>query len=201
MFFDRLDTPHLIALQISFLMPVPQNIGLAQQYPILFAFLSNGSFRLSSLTIGYLLMTESHLMDCLRLLSPSLTTLKILTSTSLKASEIHIFEVFTNNVLKSLTFNDVSTRSELLCPALESLTLCLCVGADDGVLSDMIQSRRRSESSPTAVDRLSEGNVAMLRHLDVVFAASTHLTDLKRLSELYQEGLCGGLWFQAEASS
>jgi len=132
-------------------------------------------------------------MDCLRLLSPSLTALKILTNTSLKASDIHTFGMFTNNVLKSFTFND-STRSELLCPALESLSLCRCVGADDGVLSDMIQSRHGS--SPTAVDRLSTANVAILRHLGVIFDANTHPTDLTRLSKLYQEGLHGGIWLR-----
>ena len=194
---SRLDTPHLKALHIIFLMPVvPRDIGLAQQHAILFSFLSSGSFRLSSLTIGNLLMTESQLMDCLRLLSPSLTTLKILTNTeSLNASDIHIFEVFTNTVLKSLTFfHDISTGSGLLCPALESLTLCRCVGADDGVLSDMIQSRHGS--SPTAADRLSIANVAILRCLEVVFDANTHPTDLTRLSELYREGLRGGIWLR-----
>lgn len=197
--FSRLDTPHLKALGIFFLMHVvPRNIGLVQlpqQHDIVSSFLSNGSFRLSSLTIGDLLMTESQLMDCLRLLSPSLTTLKILTNTSLKASDIHIFESFTNIVLISLTFHDISTRSGLLCPALESLTLGRCVGADDGVLSDMIQSRHGP--SPMVVDRLSTANVAILRHLEVVFdanTAKTHPTDLMRLSEFYQEGLCGRIW-------
>ena len=139
-------------------------------------------------------MAESQLMDCLRLLSPSITTLKILTDTSLKASDIHIFEVFTNIVLESLTFRDISAGSELLCPALENLTLCRCVGADDGFLSDMIQSRHGS--SPTAVDRLSTANVAILRYLEVGFDANTHPTDLTRLSELYREGLRGGIWLR-----
>jgi hypothetical protein len=133
------------------------------------------------------MVDESELkVGCLRILSPSLTDLSIQTD-----GVMFPLEMVTNNVLKSLTCNGL-TQSEPLCPTLKNFTLKRCVGADDGVLSDMVQSRL---SSQTVVNRPSYGTavaLTMLKRLNVVFTVHTHPTDEKRLNKFYEIGLNGG---------
>jgi len=137
------------------------------------------------------MMSESKLMECLRLLSLSLTTLGLRTRPpAYDSDDIRHLEVVTNNVLDSLTYHN--SKSELLCPVLESLTLERCIDSDDGVLSDMVQSRRWL-SRTAAVN--GQASPSTLRHLDVVFVTSTHPGDQKRLTEFYREGLSGAVRF------
>ena len=87
------------------------------------------------------------------------------------------------------------TRAEPLGPILKNLILNRSVGADDGVLSDMVQSRF---SSQTLMIRPSYGTavaLTMLRHFDVVFAVHTHPVDEKRLNEFYEKELNGAAQF------
>ena len=100
----------------------------------IFPFLSSASdsFRLSRLELYNLMVDVSEFIDCLRILFPSLTDL------SIRIDEvISPLELMTNNVLNSLTCNG-SAQSKPLCPILKNLTLNRSVGADDGVLSDMV---------------------------------------------------------------
>lgn len=195
----HLDTPNLESLNLHF----PTNRftrgvveNLLQHCSIrIFPFLSSASdsFRLSRLGLHNLIVDESEFIDCLRILSPSLTDLSIRTD-----EVISPLEMVTNNVLKSLTCNvSTQTDSEPLCPTLKNLTFERSVGADDGVLGDMVQSRL---SSQTSEKRPSNGTavlakLTMLRRLDVVFTLHTHPVDEKRLNEFYEKGLNGAVQF------
>ncbi|EDR06449.1 uncharacterized protein LACBIDRAFT_294663 [Laccaria bicolor S238N-H82] len=192
---SRLDTPNLYSLDLHFIAfdftrffvsNLPQYCSIS-----ILPFLSSvasASFRLSSLGLYNLIVGESEFIDCLRILSPSLTDLTIQTN-----GVISPLKVVTNNVLKSLTLNGLTRSDWPLCPLLKNLTLQRCVGADDGVLSDMVQSRL---SSQTAVNMPESHGTAvaltMLRRLDVVFTVHTHHVDEKRLNEFYEKGLVRG---------
>ena len=135
---SHLDTPNLDSLNLLFTADRFTRgwvWNLRQCCSIrIFPFLSSASdsFRLSRLGLYNLMVDESEFIDCLRILSPSLTDL------SIQIDEvISPLELMTNNVLNSLTCNG-SAQSEPLCPILKNLTLNWSVGADDGVLSDMV---------------------------------------------------------------
>jgi len=195
LFLSHLDTPNLDSLTLIF--PVDRftrNYRSPRYCSIsIFPFLSSASdsFRLSSLGLYNLMVDESEFIDCLRILSPSLTDLIIQTEEVFSP-----LKMVTNNVLKSLTCNGL-TQSEPLCPTLKNLTLKRCVGADDGVLSDMVQSRLSSQL--TVVNKPSYGTavakLTMLRSLNVVFTVHTHPVDEKRLNEFYEKGLNGAVQF------
>jgi hypothetical protein len=189
-----LDTPNLDSLNLIFLVDscsIRRFMGNLRWHCSIsiFPFLSSASdsFRLSILGLYNVMVDESELkVGCLRILSPSLTDLSIQTD-----GVMFPLEMVTNNVLKSLTCNGL-TQSEPLCPTLKNFTLKRCVGADDGVLSDMVQSRL---SSQTVVNRPSYGTavaLTMLKRLNVVFTVHTHPTDEKRLNKFYEIGLNGG---------
>lgn len=191
---SRLDTPNLDSLHLHFMVngftrqvsDLPRHCSIS-----IFPFLSSpsDSFRLSSLGLYNLIVDESEFIDCLRILSPSLTDLTIQTN-----GVISPLKVVTNNVLKSLTLNGLTRSDWPLCPLLKNLTLNRCVGADDGVLSDMVQSRLSSETEVNTRPGSHGTAVAltMLRRLDVVFTVHTHHVDEKRLNEFYEKGLVRG---------
>ena len=82
-----------------------------------------------------------------------------------------------------------------MCPIVKNLTLEWSVGADDGVLSDMVQSRL---SSQTLVNRPSYATavaLTMLRHFDVVFTVRTRPVGEKGLNEFHEKGLNGAVQF------
>lgn len=189
-FLSRLDTPNLDTLDLIFLansltramvskLRLRCSLGI---FPFLLS--ASDSFRLSSLGLNNLMIDESEFIKCLRILSPSLTDLRIRIQGFLPP-----LDVVSNNVLKSLTCYG-STQPEALCPSLRSLTLDRCVSADDGILSDMVRSRR------LVVNTSSTGvTLTTLRRLDVVFTIHTHPADEKRLNELYENGLRGAVKF------
>jgi hypothetical protein len=121
---SRLDTPNLDSLDLLFIVDdltrlfvsnLPQHCSIS-----IFPFLSSASdsFRLSSLGLYNLMVDKSEFIDCLCILSPSLTDLTIRTE-----GFISLLEVVMNNVLKSLTRNSLTQESEPLCPTLKNLTL------------------------------------------------------------------------------
>jgi hypothetical protein len=191
---SHLETPNLNNLGLSFRHNVSSRQLTPVQFSFILPFLSSGSSQLSSLAIVNLMMSESQLIECLRLLSPSLTTLSLRIRLAYY-SEIRLLQVVTNNVLDSLTYHD--SKSEPLCPILESLTLEHCTDSDDGVLSNMVQSRRWLSQTAAVNGQTSPCNATTLRHLDVVFVTGTHPVDQKRLTEFYRQGLSGAVRFSA----
>lgn len=191
-FLACLDTPNLDTLDLIFLADSLARIfvsNLRVRCTVsIFPFLSSasGSFRLSSLGLHNLMIDEIEFIKCLRILSPSLTDLRIRMQGFLPP-----LDVVSNNVLKSLTYFG-STQSEPLCPVLKSLTLERCINANDGVLSEMVQSRRLVVNRPSSSTAVT---LSMLRRLDVVFTVHTHPADEKRLNELYENGLHGAVKF------
>jgi hypothetical protein len=190
-FLSHLDTPNLDTLDLIFLgnsQAIVPNLHLHCSVS-LFPFLSSASasFRLSSLGLHNLTIDESEFIKCLRILSPSLTDLRIRIQGFLPP-----LDVVSNNVLKSLTCYGSTQSEPPLCPTLESLTLERCVGADDGVLSEMVQSRRLVVNRPSSSTAVT---LTMLRRLDVVFTVHTHRADRKQLNELYENGLHGAVKF------
>ena len=193
-FLSRLNTPNLdtldlICLADSSTLTFVSNLRLHCSVRI-FPFLSNASdsFRLSSLGLHNLMIDESEFIKCLRILSPFLIDLRIRTQGFFSS-----LNVVSNNVLKSLTCYGSTQSRQPLCPILKSLTLERCVSANDGVLSEMVQSRRLAVNRPS--DSSITVTVTMLRRLDVVFTVHTHPADEKRLNELYENGLCGAVKF------
>jgi hypothetical protein len=134
------------------------------------------------LTITNLAISEDKFLDCLKLLPESITTFEILTQ--LEAPIVDYCQPVKNEILNLLTFHG-DENSKTLCPLLEALTLELCVGADDGLLTNMVRSRRRSPRM------LRDHGIACLKQLDVVFFRSTHSLDEEGLKEIYGEGLRG----------
>jgi len=177
-FFLFLDARNLTNLSVTFLL---------RQYTthdILSDILSKPRLRLSSLTIRNLAISEDKFLDCLTLLSESITALEILRD----SEEEPIYGVVKNKIINLLTFHGEGSPKPLF-PLLETLTLELCVEADDGLLTHMVRSRRRSP------DTLRDHGIALLKRLDVVFVHSTHSLDEEGLKEMYEEGLRGGVKF------
>ena len=181
-FFRFIDAKDLKNLSIHFVL------GHSMVYDILSYILSKPRLLLSSLTITNLATSEVEFLDCLKLLSDSsITTFEILTQ--LEVPVYGYCEPVKNEILNLLTFHgDGSPKT--LCPLLETLTLELCVGADDGLLTNMVRSRRRSP------DTLRDHGIACLKRLDVVFFRSTHSLDEEGLKEIYGEGLRGCVKFK-----
>ena len=149
-------------------------------YP-LFSILSKTHSRLSTLTITNVRISEDEFLNCLMLLS-ELTTLRILKRSDVQPIENQI----NNNIMNLLTFQDEGTPRPL-CLLLETITLEFCVGADDGLFFEMVQSRRCSP------DVLRRNGVAILKQLDAVLPQSMHTLDEEGLKKMYGEGLRGSL--------
>ena len=177
-FFRSLDACNLTSLSIGLLL------GHSITHGILFDILSKPRLRLSSLTIGNLEISEDELLDCLTLLSESITTLEIL-----GMSEVPINGAVKNKTINLLTFHGEGSPKPLF-PFLEILALELCVGAGDGLLARMVRSRRRS------LRTLRDYGIALLKRVDVVFVHSTHRLDDEGLKKMYGEGLQGRVKFQ-----
>lgn len=176
-FFRSLDAPNLTDLSIGFILDHHMT------HAILSDILSKPCLRLSSLTLVNLAIFEDEFLDCLTLLSESLTTLKIL-----RLPEGPVYRAVRNKIINLLTFHGEGSPKPLF-PFLETLTLELCVGADDGLLTHMVRSRRRSPRT------LRDHGIALLKRLDVVFVPRTHSLDVEGLKEMYGEGLRGGVKF------
>jgi hypothetical protein len=178
-FFRFLDARNLTGLSIVFVLSYPTI------HDILSDILSKPRLRLSSLTLRNLAISEDEFLDCLMLLSESITALEIL---RLPKGPIYKFKTVKNKIINLLTFHGEGSPKPLF-PFLETLTLELCVGADDGLLAHMVRSRRRSPRT------LRDHGIALLKRLDVVFVHSTHSLDVEGLKEMYGEGLRGSVKF------
>ena len=179
LFFRSLDACNLTSLSIGF------RLGDSMTRDIVSDVLSKPHLRLSSLTLRDLAILEDEFLNCLTLLSESITTLRIL-----RMSEGPIYEAVKNKTINLLTFHGEGSPKPLF-PLLETLALELCVGADDGLLARMVRSRRRSPRT------LRDHGIALLKRVDVVFAHSTHRLDEEGLKEMYGEGLQGHVKFQS----
>jgi hypothetical protein len=176
-FFRFLDAWSLTNLSIIFSEP-----RYAYEQNTLFYILSKTHSRLSTLTITNVEIPEDKFIDCLILLS-ELATLRIMKPLDVTKP---IENQISNKIMNLLTFQGGGSPKPL-CPLLETITLELCVRADDGLLSEMVQSRH---CSPNV---LRKDGVAILKELDAVLPRSMHTLDEEGLKKLYEEGLRGSL--------
>ncbi|TFK39961.1 hypothetical protein BDQ12DRAFT_722159 [Crucibulum laeve] len=111
-------------------------------------------------------VTEEDLIDCLTAVSASLTTF------SIDGMETCV----TDRLLTLLTVED--DNAPPLCPKLDNLGIGpLCLSSTDGILGKMADSRWKE---PLHTARLKELNISV---------GKSHEKDIKRLLELYREGL------------
>lgn len=181
-FFHFLDAPNLTDLSIIFMLG-RHGMTIATLYDIL----SRPRLRLSSLTLRNLELSNDNFIDCLTYLSESITTFRVL-----RMPEGPVYGGIKNGTIDLLTFQGEG-NPKALCPLLETLTLELCVRADDGLLARMVRSRRRSPRT------LRDNGIALFKRLDVVFYwPQWHTSDEEELKEMYGEGLRGGVKFFIE---
>ena len=180
-FFEFLHAPSLTNLSIIF-------GDWRHDHVNLFYILSKTHSRLSTLTITNIKMPADEFLNCLTLLT-KLTTLRILKPWAVLSRTKQIEKQINNNIMNLLTFQGEGAPRPL-CPLLETITLELCVGADDGLFFEMVRSRRCSPNL------LHKSGVALLKQLDAtVLSPSIHIQDKAGLEKMYGEGLRGSLKF------
>lgn len=133
-------------------------------------------------------MPADKFLNCLTLLT-ELTTLRILKPWAVLSRTKQIENQINNNIMNLLTLQGEGAPRPLS-PLLETITLELCVGADDGLFFEMVRSRRYSPNV------LYKSGVALLKQLDAtVLSPSIHIQDKAGLEKMYGEGLRGSLKF------
>jgi len=147
--------------------------------------LSETHSRLSTLTLTNVKIPEDKFLNCLTILS-KLTTFRILKPLDVLSKRKPIENQINNNIKNLLTFQSEGTPRPL-CPLLETITLELCVGADDGLFFEMVRSRHCSP------DVLHKSGVALLKQLDAVLSLSSHSLDKEGLEKICGDRLLGSL--------
>ena len=181
-FLDPLLAPNLERLDLHFLHH--KVVPMSQENP-LHDFLRKTASTLSSFTIRNLFITDSDLLTCLQILSPRLKSLRIL-SEQLTPLQFYAVENFTDLVISALHYDTEQPLADVLCPALEVLTLQRCVLSEDGLLSKMIASRWNVYASQQGQPRFCG-----LYFFEVVFRYHVNLEDRRVLEELRRQGLGG----------
>lgn len=192
-FLDPLLAPNLERFELHYLhhkvVPISQGAPFHD-------FLRKTASTLSSFTIRNLFMTDYDLLSCLQILSPRLKSLRIL-SDRLRPLEYYDMENFTDLVISALHYDIKQPDVDVLCPALEVLTLHRCVVSEDGLLSKMIASRWNvyaSQHQAPEVPSTPDGNqhrFCGLYFFEVVFRYHVNLEDRRVLEELRRQGLGG----------
>ncbi|KAF9036727.1 hypothetical protein BJ165DRAFT_1505545 [Panaeolus papilionaceus] len=214
-FFLRLITPMLQHLEIDFInTPYPFQLSSAINYLLE----DNWRARIQKLTLGNFPNESVDLLNTLQHLSPTLHSLALCSTrpseTSKKFDEI---ENFSSQVMQALTYRTNTSVNDALCPHLKTLVLdkvTKCTSrAIDGQLSAMIQSRWQTPlpEKPDGVIRQDQeieqwflqAGLTRLRSVDVVFYASRSGTkkDAKRLREMFNRGLEGGIKYGEETAA
>lgn len=180
---DLLLTPNLEDFEVRFPShsPDPQ-----PQHDLLYPYLQGLHSPLLSFTIHNMILATHELLSCLKLLSPSLTTLKIQVD-CLYPAGYKATETVTTDVLVALTY-DACYRSQPLCPKLQAITFERCLNSNGGILAEMIFSRWRPFHPGGSVQHC----ISPIEHFDVYFRGrGAHKKDRRILKELYKDGLSG----------
>ena len=186
-FFTHLVAPNLTELSYHAISTQPPSF-----HQSLLSFLTRTHGQITSFTIRNLLMQDTELLELLCILSPSLEKLAILTDSFQSPIDYLRVENFSEDVVAALTYHgerrlQVSLDGEqeedlLFCLKLQVLILERCVDVEDGLISDMVASRR---SHPT-VNSISE-----LSFFSVIFRYHSHPLDYERLAGMRRKGLIG----------
>ncbi|KAL0956259.1 hypothetical protein HGRIS_002413 [Hohenbuehelia grisea] len=138
-------------------------------------FLDRSSCELAKLTLECVGIREDQLIDCLKAINASLRRLH--------AIDAREMLTVTQDLLSALTWRN--TEQPLLCPQLQALHFEVPVRAPDGMLADMVESRRRG---------LLAGKCGPLERIGFVRAEERHERDIERLKELSRHGLALGIF-------
>lgn len=131
-----------------------------------------------------MILATDELLSCLKLLSPSLITLKIQVD-CLYPAGYKATETVPTDVLVALTY-DACYRSQPLCPKLQAITFERCLNSNDGILAEMIFSRWQPLQPGGSVQHC----ISPIEHFDVSFRSrGAHKKDVRTLKELYEDGL------------
>ena len=139
-------------------------------------FLKKTSGQITSFSIRNMCITEDVLLELLTILSPYLKRFEILADSTLTSADYYAIENVGDKTIRALT---PTSEEQPLCPRLEHITLERCLQAQDGVLSEMAESRYQSSSNV----------LSRLCCFQVVFRYHTHPIDTTRLRKLQAEGL------------
>jgi F-box-like len=187
-FFPLLIAPNLT--ELSYHVEWSQDdLGFHQS---LLSFLTNTHGQITSFTVDDCFIESNKLLEILRVLSPSLEKLEILMERSFQWDGI---KGFSKDVVLALTYHreqrlqnalDGGNSGEdlLCCPKLQVMRLERCEdGIEDGLISNMVASRRAHGSSP---------GVSELFFFSILFLRQTSRPlDVERLIEMRRTGLTG----------
>lgn len=185
-FLASLLTPNLERLELHLLQKI---VPMSQENPF-HDFLRKTSSTLTSFTIRNLYMTDNDLLTCLQILSPRLKSLRIL-SDKLWPLEYYDVENFTDLVISAMNYDIKQPPTDILCPALEVLTLHRCVLSEDGLLSQMIKSRWNVYQYQVQVAAEGNQRPCGLYFFEAVLRYHANLEDCRVLEELRRQGLGG----------
>jgi hypothetical protein len=178
-FFDQLTLPALRHLIIAF------RVDVTWANAHFMEFLSRSNCSLETLVLQNAAISQDELMQCLRMVQPTLTHLEVKTWHS---------SVIKDDILKLFRDEGVENTEACLCPNLQVIKfLGGAIEASDCVLSDMVKSRWCLYPIDLEPPPNSTHGVARLDLIEFEFItdsrSSGHSTDLARLKELRDDGL------------